>query len=237
VTPRFLLLSLTLAGPAAAQEPLVTDRPDFTESASAVERGHAQLEGGATLTDKDGENQVALGEVLVRVGVAPRLELRVAGNSYVASDGEGGFEDAGLGLKLVIVENTALLAGTSVPTGSSGVGSDAWDPEVRLAHQRALGDLAVGANVGWFSSKSEGDRRHGGLASLALGIPLSDRDGVFLEAYGLAAEGTGGEEAYVDGGLTRLLSDDFQLDARVGIGIAGDDAADWYVGVGAARRW
>lgn len=237
MTSRFLLLSLLMAGPAAAQEPLVTDRPDYTESASAVERGHVQIEGGATLTDKDGENLYTLGEVLVRVGVAPRTELRIAGNSYVASDGEDGFEDAGLGLKLVIVENTALLAGTSVPTGSSGVGTDAWDPEVRLAHQRALGDLAVGANIGWFSQEVDDDRRHGGLASLAVGIPLTDRDGLFLEAYGLAAEGAGGEEAYVDGGLTRLFGNDFQLDARVGIGIAGDDAADWYVGVGAARRW
>ncbi len=234
---RLVFLSVALASPTYAQEPLVTDRPDFTESASAVERAHFQLEGGFTLTDKDGENEYAVGEVLLRIGIAPRLELRIAGNSYVASDGDDGFEDAGVGVKLMIVEDTAVLAGTSVPTGSSGVGSDAWEPEVRLAHQRVLGDLAVGANVGWFSTEVDDERRHGGLASLAFGIPLTDRDGLFLEAYGIATEGSGGEEAYVDGGLTRFFSDDFQLDARVGVGIAGDDAADWFFGVGAARRW
>ena len=36
--------------PAPLTEPLVTDRPDFTESTDAVPRGHFQLEMGYTFT-------------------------------------------------------------------------------------------------------------------------------------------------------------------------------------------
>ncbi|MGH7563856.1 MAG: hypothetical protein ACREK5_05485, partial [Gemmatimonadota bacterium] len=54
--------------------PLVTDRPDFTESALTVPRGDPQLESGYTLTRADDADEHALGEVLLRIGVAGRLE-------------------------------------------------------------------------------------------------------------------------------------------------------------------
>ena len=99
-----------------------------------------------------------------------------------------------------------------------------------------MGSAAVGVNAGWFWAGGDGDRAHGGVGSVTLGLPLGERGGLFLESYGIVTEGTGGDEAYADVGVTRLLSDDLQLDARVGVGLGGD-AADWYVGVGAARRW
>ena len=232
-----LFLALVVAAPATAQEPLVTDRPDFTESASVVGAGRFQLEGGTTYSRADGEGEIAVGELLLRIGLGSRLEGRVAGNSHVWSDAEDGFEDPVVGAKLLLAEGAAILASASVPIGSEGVGGDASEPEVRLAYAREAGSLSVGANVGWFWTEVADERRHGGLASLAFGIPLGPRDAAFVEAYGLATEGAGGEEVTIDGGLTRQLSDDFQLDARVGIGIGGDEASDWFFGVGAARRW
>jgi len=240
---RPLVSSLLLAVPAAAQEPLVTDRPDFTESAAVIERGHVQLEGGATFTRADETDESALGEVLLRIGIAPRLELRVGANSYAWIDHpEGdvdGFEDATLGAKVLLSEGpvaSALLLGASVPTGSHGIGAEAWEPEVRVALARDVGAASVGANAGWFWTEADDERLHGGVGSLTVGLPLGKRGGMFLEAYGIAVEGAGGDEAYADAGVTRLLSDDFQLDARVGVGLGGE-AADWYVGVGASRRW
>lgn len=239
---RLLLLAPTLflAAVASAQEPLVTDRPDFTESVNVVERGRLQLEGGATFTRSDDTDEIALGELLLRIGVAPRLELRLAGNSLVWIDSRGGnsdgLEDAAIGGKLLLLPDAAaLLFGTSVPTGSDDLSSDAWEPELKLALARAVGTASVGVNVGWIWTEGVDERLHRGLASVTAGFPFG-RGGVFVEAYGIATEGSGGEEVYADAGVTRLLSDDFQLDARIGMGLGGE-AADWFVGVGAARRW
>ena len=41
---------------------------------------------------------------------------------------------------------------------------------------------------------------------------------------------------FVNGGLTLLLSGDFQLDARVGSGV-GRNGRDLFAGLGLARRW
>jgi hypothetical protein len=226
-----------------AQQSLVTDRPDFTESASVVGPGHVQLEGGATFTRSADSDEITLGEVLVRIGVDERLELRAAANSYArieGADGDAeGLEDPALGVKWLLHEGqqgaAALLVATSVPVGDDEVGSDAWQPEMRLALGRDAGNAALGANLGWEWRKDD-RRRHVGLASFTLGLPLGERSGVFLEAYASAAEGAGGQEVYADAGLTRLLSDDLQIDARVGLGLS-EDAADWFVGIGAARRW
>ncbi|MCK5438680.1 MAG: transporter, partial [Gemmatimonadetes bacterium] len=44
------------------------------------------------------------------------------------------------------------------------------------------------------------------------------------------------DDATLSGGITYLVSKDFQLDARIGAGLT-DDAPDVFVGFGVARRW
>lgn len=239
----FALLLFGWTAPADAQDPLITDRPDFTESAAVIERGHVQLEGGTTFTRFEDTDELALGEILLRIGIAPRLELRLAPGSYVWIDGPeeevDGLEDAAIGAKAMLAEGeipVAVLFGTSVPTGSHDVGGGVWEPEVKLALAREAGNASMGTNVGWVWTEGEDERLHRGLASATVGLPLGERAGLFLETYGFVTEGAGGEEAYFDAGVTRLLSDDFQLDARLGVGL-GADSADWFAGVGAARRW
>src|SRR5690606_15296247 len=104
-----LLAALLLAAvPAAAQPPpLVTDRPVSTESAVAVSR--PQLESGYTLTRGGGAREHALGEVLVRLPLVARFELRLGLNSHLWTRNAGGveaagFEDASVGGKLVLAE-------------------------------------------------------------------------------------------------------------------------------------
>lgn len=244
-----LLLAMTDPVPAGAQSPapapLVTDRPDFTESAAVVGDGRVQLEAGYTFANSDGTDTHEIGEALVRIGVGPVFEVRVQVPSWVDVETEGagaeGASNAAVGGKLVLREGersaVALLAGTSVPVGSDDVAVDAWEPDAALALAWEPGERwGLGSNVGW-TWTSDGDRRaHQGHASVALGVALTERVGAFVETYGFVHSRHGGEALHADAGLTVLSSPDLQFDARVGTGVAGP-TGDWFAGVGFSRRW
>jgi hypothetical protein len=229
--------------------PLVTDRPDFTESALTVPRGDLQLESGYTLTRAEEADEHALGEVLLRIGVADRLEARIGLGSHAWSEAPGedssGFEDPSLGLKFVLSEETveggiaaAILAGTSVPVGDEDVGEDEWQPDITLALSRGLADgLSLGGNLGYAYASGDGERFDQGSASLALGIELSERWGSYVEGFAIFPTDPSGEDAAVmNGGFTFLVHPLLQLDARAGAGLT-EGAPDFFLGVGIARRW
>ncbi len=250
---RFTTLVLVVLGaaplPGQTVPPLVTDRPDFTESAVTVPRGDVQLESGYTFTRAEDLNEHSLGEILLRIGVASRLEARLGleSHTWVEAPGEdpSGFEDPTLGLKVVLSEETeaggiaaALLAGTTVPVGDGDLGEDEWQPEVTLALSRGVADgLALGGNVGYAYASEDGQRFDQGSASLALGMELAERWASYVEAFAIfPSASSGDDEAIVNGGLTFLVHPLFQLDARAGVGLT-DPAPDFFLGVGLARRW
>ena len=228
--------------PGPAVRPLVTDRPDFTESTATVEPGRVQVEGGYTYADEEGGTSHSVGELLGRIGATERLEVRVGLNSVGFVDAGGtsevGVEDASLGVKLALVGGDALaaavLAGTTIPTGRSPLGGESAVPSVVLALSRGVGAIGWGGNVvAEWPEDGAGERYTDLGASLAAGVGLTDRTGLFLEVYGFRSPGRSGSgRLYLDGGLTRMLREDLQVDARVGGGEGG-----WFVGVGLARRW
>ena len=67
--------------PAPLTAPLVTDRPDFTESTKTIPRGHLQIEAGFTFVyDRRGDDRLrdhAAPELLLRIGLADDFELRI----------------------------------------------------------------------------------------------------------------------------------------------------------------
>ncbi|HET6341540.1 MAG TPA: transporter [Gemmatimonadota bacterium] len=239
-----------VAGHAAGQPeiPLVTDRPDFTESALTVPSGHVQLESGYTFTHTEGGDEHALGEALLRVGVLDRLEARIGLGSYAwveaPGDDPSGFEDPSLGLKVVLAREetaglaAALLAETTVPVGDDELGEDDWQPEIRLAVSRDLSDvLALAANLGIARASQEGEGFDQKVASLSLGIGLGDRWGAYAETYGNFPAGLEeDDEGVLNGGLTFLVRPLLQLDARAGAGVT-DAAPDFFAGVGLSKRW
>lgn len=231
-----------------AGAPLVTDRPDFTESAVTVPRGDVQLESGYTFTRAEDTDEHALGEVLLRIGLVDRLEARIGlgSHAWIGAGGEdpAGFEDPSLGLKAVLAREetagvaAAILAGTSVPIGDADVGEDDWQPEIKLAVSRGLsGALALAANAGYARASEDGEGFDQGSASLSLGMGLSERWGAYAETYAIfPASLSGDDEAVLNGGFTYLVHPLLQLDARAGAGLT-EAAPDFFVGVGIARRW
>jgi hypothetical protein len=246
----YVLLVLGLPALGLAQEPeLVTDRPDFTESASVPGGGRVQVEGGWTV-EGAGDAEHSLGEILVRIGIGERFEARIEPGSWASvDDGEGGeasgFDDGGIGVKVLFLDAAppavpaaAILVSSSVPTGHDEIGESGWQPEARLALGWDLSELwSLGANAGWGRPKDGGERFDQALGSVALGRSLGARLGAFLELYGMAPADPGGDDAaWVDGGFTLGFGADAQLDIRAGAGIT-DAASDWLFGLGFARRW
>ena len=119
VVPVAGVLLLVLSAPCRAQDAsgkvpeLITDRPDFTESSEVVGKGVVQLESGFLFEKVDDSlRQVTLPELLVRIGIGDRVELRLASDGYVSQsitglDGSrrrGGRADAEIGAKVKLVD-------------------------------------------------------------------------------------------------------------------------------------
>lgn len=260
-------LALLIGAGGVAQEPgpLVTDRPDETESTGVVASGFIQLEVGWTVTEASDEIAASrthtLPEGLVRIGVFPRLEARVGLPVWSSVETEidqseqrsDGFGDASLGLKLRLAEGggaapaLALLAGATLPTGEEGFSSERVDPSFRLSFSSDFSDrLAVGWNVGLerateaVPGPADGlvrDTRTELVYTLAAGLALTERLGAFLEGFGTAGlEASRPAWHAADGGFTFLVADNLQLDVRAGAGLD-EDSDDWFLGVGASTRW
>lgn len=245
-------LAVLCATPARAQEePLVTDRPDFTESTSTVAPRRVQAEAGYTFQREGSTDSHTLGELLLRIGLHPRAELRVGLSSYDIIDApEGtttGLEDASLGAKLALlrrgqatpalVPEVSVIVATSLPTGADALSSGGFDPEAKLALGWDVGDRAgVAANLN-YTSISGGTGRQGELAgSVSLGMSLVERLDAFTEYYAFFPTSGAEENAHhVNGGVTFQLTPNFQLDARLGRRLTAGEAT--FFGVGLARRW
>jgi hypothetical protein len=229
-------------------EPIETDRPDETESTALVPVGMIQAEGGTTLNRSGGLHETTIGETLIRIGVAPSLELRIEPLTHTTASADGarmgsGLEDAAIGIKTPLhrralgssafVPDLSLLVATSLPTGSRLFRAAGPEPEAKLAAQWSLSDrLDAGANLTTRRTRDEGGSFwERGLTS-TLGLTLSQRAGSFVEWYGIRDQRE--TRQVVDGGVTFRLSSDFQVDARVGKARREEGG---FVGVGVARRW
>ena len=244
------MLNLTAAG--VAKEPLVTDRPDFTESSSSVGAGVLQLESGFTFSDfRGGSKLTTVGEILARWGVAKKLELRFLLPTYAresgAGSGDSGFLSSGVGLKYELTQGdgdgfiggmeAALIASTTVPTGTGDFNNSEWQPAaVFCASWELSPNAGIGTNLG-LARPTGGDERYTTLwASVALGVGVTDATSVFFELYGFnREEDRGPSTAAIQTGVVYLVSPDFQLDARVARRLT-DRGVDFLVGAGVSWR-
>ena len=181
--------------PADLTEPLVTDRPDFTESTDAVPRGRFQLEMGYTFTyDREGKDRVrdhTAPELLLRIGVAKDFELRIGWDGYswtdrqfegetrsgrrvTREDWSQGAHDMSLGFKFKFHgqdrwrPHFGVIGAISVPSGSGGISSGDVDPEVVLLWAYDVHDsLAVGRDLGAGDLQAEIGNRAGHVVEQA----------------------------------------------------------------------
>jgi hypothetical protein len=243
-----------------APGPVVADRPGYTDTPVALPAGAVQLEAGAT-DDRVGPSDlrteyVSAGETLLRLGLGGRTEARLFGNSYgrrTASGAgtTGGLEDFKLGAKLNLrsapdsihswAPNVALLAATTLPTGASGFGASSSQPEVKVAmNWTTASPFSLYTNVGYGDIVNETGRAGKGWVSAASWWAINPRVSVFAEGLATgrvrgSGSGTAGND--VDGGITFLVNDRFQLDVRIGRGLGSETGSERFFGAGLAKRW
>lgn len=247
-------------------EPLVTDRPDFTEATNTVPRGHVQLELGYTFTyDKEDKNRTTdhtLPEFLLRTGLNDWLELRIgwagwsrtedlfrekndAGRTVTMTEIERGWNDLYLGFKTALCEQDglrpalSLIPAITVPSGSTNKTSGDVDPEIKIAWGYDLTeDLALSGNLNFAMPTTETNHRFLQVAnSISLARSFNDWLGGYVEYFGFYPNDRGSDCAhYVNGGLTFLVTDNLQFDIRVGKGL-NEEADDIFAGAGMAIRY
>lgn len=254
-------LAISSAVVIAEEPPLITDRPDQTESAYTVPRGLFQLEAGWGYGEgRDAMTEVAFQafpQALFRIGLNAILELRIGVpgieidriDTITGSSTVRGLVDATVGFKTVITEEkgalprTAFLGTLLVPSGDDEFTSDRVDPSFRFVFSNTLSSrLSLGYNLGvvWLTEPDE----QGKLDTLslfdwtvALGIAATDRFGVFVEAFGLAPIDSDARTlTSLDAGLTYGLTPRLQLDGSISAGLS-SDAPDWTVGLGISFRF
>jgi len=245
--------------------PLVTDRPDFTESTNAIPTGHAQLEMGYTFTyDRESKTRTrshTAPELLLRLGVASDFELRLGWEGYSWSETRAptntragrpvrreewdqGANDVSIGVKYKFAEqegarpHMGIIAAMTAPSGSANTSSGDVEPEVVFLWAYDVDDrFSIAGNAGVVLPTDDGDRFVQGKASLSFAYSVTDRIGAYAEYFGFYPNAEHSDAAHsVNGGVTYLINDNFQLDARIGAGL-NEEADDFFSGIGFSVRW
>lgn len=253
-------LALGACAHLGAPGPVVADRPGYTDTPTALPARAIQIEAGVT-DDQTGSSPfvtttVTAGEVLARAGVGARTEVRLFANSYDLRSGGGspsvrGLEDFKFGAKVNLwakpdsvhswAPNVAVLAAHTSPTGSRPFTAGVAMAEVKLAaNWTTASPFSLYTNVGYSSTYADFTRQGKRWVSAAGWWALNPRVSLFGEGYFFDLAGDqngsfGGSD--LDAGLTYLLNDRLQLDARVGHGFVGAQSDERFIGAGIARRW
>lgn len=247
-------------GPPPWDEPLASDRPDFTEASSTVGQGVSQLEMGYTYAYDDGTgsrlHSHSYPELLLRQGfLFDWLELRVGWN-YASesrniatppfSSSQQGAEDLYLGVKLGLTPQQGIWPEMSlVPQMTAPLGSpftsDRVLPGANWLYGWEINDFLTMAGSTQFNlaiDGQSGDEYTEYAQSWTFGYSVAERIGAYTEWFVLVPAGaeSARTEHYFDGGFTYSWSNDLQFDIRVGKGVS-SAATDMFAGVGAVVRF
>lgn len=240
-------------------EPLVTDRPDFTEASSTVGLGVSQIEFGYTYTydnnSDTGTRTQSFGEPLLRYGIfADWLEFRLAlfpteqqTNAGTVSNSTSSIQDMYLGFKIGLTPGSgllpemALIPQMTVPTGGRAFSANQTLPGLNWIYAWELSDnlsTAGSTQVNRSVDGTTGNTYTELAQSWTVAASLTDELGAYTEWFALIPSGADTDQTqhYLNGGFTYLLSNDVQFDIRAGVGL-NDAADDYFFGTGLTVRF
>ncbi len=231
---------------------LVTDRPDFTESAEVAGRGVLQVETGFTFegdrTQGVKSRAISTPAVLARIGLTRNVELRLGGEGFLRGwtttpgvPAVAGYSDFEVGAKVKLIDRAlfdfAVIPAVSVPTNDANFSSGTFDSTVKFAWATSLPrDFALSGNVNLAWLSDVGGRYAQQAVSVSLAHDLIGGWGSYWEAYTFAPMERGlGTGTTLNAGITRGLGRHMQVDFEAGRGVS-RDAPDWFFGMGFVAR-
>jgi hypothetical protein len=242
----------------ANEEPLESDRPDFTESSTTVGDKRLQFEGGYRYTQAKGGDPSYdahdLPELLVRYGLAERLELRIAWDEGLVFDrfvnragrvfGDCGGTDMEFGFKYALTKQkkwfpqTALIVAATAPTGGAVQSSRQVDPRINYCYSwEFTKKLSLGCSTGNRCTQGSGDHFSQFFHSTSVEYELTKKLHVFNEWFLLCYFNADDNrpQHYYDAGLTYLVTPNFQLDWSAGVGLS-ETSDGFFTGCGVTIR-
>ncbi len=232
-----IISSSTLAQNNTLEEPLITDRPDATESPNTMTKGYLQIETGAsydTFQERNIKNEnYTYSTTLIRYGLINNLELRfgldfteglTTINGIKLNNITSGFSPLLLGIKTSIAKENGLLpeigllghlylpfsANNDYKPTTTGV-----DFRFAFGHTiSANSSLSYNLGASWRDDTPEASY----VYTIAFGQNITNKIGAYAELYGDLPENNNANHLW-DAGLTYLINNDIQLDATVGSSI------------------
>lgn len=224
---------------------IATDRPDITESAQITPVGWFQYEGGYQFSQFTNLNfwntteKTHQFEQVFRVGLFENFEVRAVVNANtmrIEQDLPGSTMQAGvnpitLGFKYNLIKESAVLPQTtwlshvSLPGLALGDYRNPFQSNFVFHEQRLMVEKTITSRLGLAANfgvsgglVGEDGFISAGMYSVAVGFDLGNNWGIYAEQFSnFTGQGNQVDTRFlVDGGVTKLLSNDLQIDAYVG---------------------
>ena len=217
------------------------DRPSFSTSTHITAAHHVQLEGGASRARFGDTTSYDVGELLVRVGITERFELRAGVPSYISSQipssHASGADDSLAEGKILLKSGSRLALGALVsailPTGSHAVAEHTFQPSGTLITDINVSkSVSVTANARFGRSTTNGIRFNDVSGVTTLNFALPSNTSLFTEilAFNQLDDRT---QKYVKSGISKMIGRRFEIDASGGQGLHnGAHGPDRFYGAG-----
>jgi hypothetical protein len=230
---RLIILFLFSIPVSLIAQKIETDRPDQTESSAVVPKGTLQIESGANIEFikndlGEGVRNLHLPSTLFRVGLTNRVELRIVNTLIfeqiaakdVTKRGRQFIDDLEAGVKIGLLNNpelatqVAFMSHLIMPLSING--SKHYGAVNKLLVSHTINEsVSLGYNLGY---SYLGDNNNEFTYSIALGFAISEKLGVYCEAFGDGWDLNRWNHS-ADAGINYLCKENIQLDYSFGSGL------------------
>jgi hypothetical protein len=237
-------------------EPIVTDRPSFTDSSRTVGKNVTQAELGYLYqyTQKTDNHEAShfYPDLSLRQGIfADWFELRFAQTltSFDQPDNNTtAINDPIIGARLGLfaqhgfLPELSITPGLQLPIGSSSVRNNKVLPTIGSSYSWNLtAHLALSGATNFITSERDVDaaRFRAWTQTAMATLKTSDRVSVWIEGYTALPQSIAlkKDTYYLDAGVMYLTSANTQLDIRIGSRLQGNFGQDIIAGFGVSTRW
>ena len=224
--------------------PIITDRPDQTESPFTVPAKHFQAETGFIFEHaNDHERSFVYPTILFKYGLTDNFELRLVTNvTSTRTEGEtvSGLNPVEVGFKVNllkekgIIPTTSFIGHLSIPAfATDKLKATYYAPSFRFTMQHTLASkLSLGYNLGVEFDGETAEPEF--IYTLTTDYIITDKLSTYIELYGFAPQKSKADHRF-DGGFAFLLQNNILVDLSGGFGIT-QNAPDYYIAAGFSFR-